>query len=172
MNTKIPVEIFWGHRKRVRHPSAKPHLVSRHLPIDVMDPVLLAQSLTRAQSAIGAARHVWWVGDHKLAGVLGSFGARHQQQVIPGRWPAGLLTNFANVSQSPRWGLSAPHYPDLLVVLSVARQPLVVQEAKAKGIPIVGVVDSNANAAGIEVPIWANDDHRGAMGWLLEQLLA
>ena len=169
-HTAIPLEIFLGHRKRVRHPSIRPHITGRPLPIDVVDPISFQQSMHHAKQALGAARHVWWVGDHKMASGLDAFGTKHHQQVISGRWPAGLLTNFHKVSQSPRWE-KPPQFPDLVVVLSVARQPIAVRETKAMGITTIGVVDSNANPNLVDHPIYANDDHRGAMGWLVEQLM-
>jgi small subunit ribosomal protein S2 len=53
--------------------------------------------------------------------------------------------------------------PDLIVVLDVNRERIAVQEANKLGIPIVGILDSNADPEGITYPIPGNDDARKAL---------
>ncbi len=48
--------------------------------------------------------------------------------------------------------------PSAIIVLDVGYEKVAVKEAKIVGIPIVGVVDTNANPSGIDYPIYANDD--------------
>ena len=48
--------------------------------------------------------------------------------------------------------------PDALFVVDVLRDSIAVEEANKLGIPIVGVVDSNANPSNITYPIPGNDD--------------
>ena len=48
--------------------------------------------------------------------------------------------------------------PDVLFVIDTNREDIAVAEANKIGIPVVGVVDSNSNPAGIDFPIPGNDD--------------
>jgi small subunit ribosomal protein S2 len=48
--------------------------------------------------------------------------------------------------------------PDLIFVIDVVKERLAIQEANVLGIPVVGVVDSNADPAGVTFPIPGNDD--------------
>jgi small subunit ribosomal protein S2 len=48
--------------------------------------------------------------------------------------------------------------PDLLFIIDTNKEHIAVDEANALGIPVVAVVDSNSNPAGITYPIPGNDD--------------
>lgn len=48
--------------------------------------------------------------------------------------------------------------PDVVFVVDVVRDEIVVKEAKKIGIPIVGLIDTNANPASVDYPIPGNDD--------------
>ncbi|MFV0333323.1 MAG: 30S ribosomal protein S2 [Tropicimonas sp.] len=48
--------------------------------------------------------------------------------------------------------------PDLLFVIDVNKEDLAIAEAKKLGIPVVGVVDTNASPAGVDYVIPGNDD--------------
>lgn len=48
--------------------------------------------------------------------------------------------------------------PYSIVILDVNYEKSAVREAKKVGIPIVGIVDTNADPNGIDYPIYANDD--------------
>ena len=48
--------------------------------------------------------------------------------------------------------------PDLIFVIDVVKEKLAIEEANKLGIPVVAVVDSNADPAGIQFPIPGNDD--------------
>ena len=48
--------------------------------------------------------------------------------------------------------------PDLLFVIDVKKEQLAIQEANKLGIPVVAVVDTNCNLAGIDYIIPGNDD--------------
>jgi small subunit ribosomal protein S2 len=48
--------------------------------------------------------------------------------------------------------------PDLLVVLDVKKDQIAIKEANCLGIPVVGVVDTNASDEGVAYPIPGNDD--------------
>lgn len=48
--------------------------------------------------------------------------------------------------------------PDVLFIVDVCKESLAVQEANKLGIPVIGVLDSNANPQGIDFPVPGNDD--------------
>ena len=48
--------------------------------------------------------------------------------------------------------------PDLLVVIDTAHEKIAIQEAKLLNIPIVGIVDTNADPDSIDYPVPGNDD--------------
>ena len=48
--------------------------------------------------------------------------------------------------------------PDVLFIIDVCKESLAVQEANKLGIPVIGVLDSNANPSGIDFPVPGNDD--------------
>lgn len=53
--------------------------------------------------------------------------------------------------------------PDLVVVLSVHEDKIAVDEANVLGIPVVGIVDTNANPQGVTYMIPGNDDSARAL---------
>jgi len=55
--------------------------------------------------------------------------------------------------------------PDLVVVLSVKNEKLAISEANCIGIPVVGIVDTNADPYGVSYPIPGNDDSLRAMNY-------
>jgi small subunit ribosomal protein S2 len=48
--------------------------------------------------------------------------------------------------------------PDILVVIDTNKEDIAIKEANKLGIPVVGVLDSNSNPAGVDYPIPGNDD--------------
>ncbi len=61
--------------------------------------------------------------------------------------------------------------PDLVVVLDAVGNRLAIAEANKLKIPVVAVVDSNADPDGIDFPIPANDDSIHSIGFLCDTLL-
>lgn len=53
--------------------------------------------------------------------------------------------------------------PDALVVIDVGYHKIAIQEANKLGIPVVGVVDTNHNPAGVQYVIPGNDDSARAV---------
>ncbi|HEX3982847.1 MAG TPA: 30S ribosomal protein S2, partial [Acidisoma sp.] len=48
--------------------------------------------------------------------------------------------------------------PDILFIIDTNKEKLAVQEANKLGIPVVAVLDSNSDPAGVTYPIPGNDD--------------
>jgi len=61
--------------------------------------------------------------------------------------------------------------PDAVVVVDSARESIAVAEARRLGIPIVAIVDTNADPALIDYPIPANDDAIRSIRIILQQLV-
>src|SRR5690606_7567125 len=62
--------------------------------------------------------------------------------------------------------------PGIVYVTDVVVDHLAVKEAKRLGVPVIGVVDSNADPTGIDFPIPANDDAVKAVQILLDYVVA
>lgn len=57
------------------------------------------------------------------------------------------------------WGVrNIKELPGVLIVIDSTFEAIAVEEAKKLGIPIVGIVDTNANPEGISYPVPGNDD--------------
>lgn len=62
-------------------------------------------------------------------------------------------------------------YPDALVIVDSARESIAVAEAQRLGIPIVALVDTNADPDRITCPIAANDDAIRSIRLVLQRLI-
>ena len=62
-------------------------------------------------------------------------------------------------------------YPDALVVVDSARESIAVSEARRLKIPIVALVDTNADPSIIDYPIAANDDSLRSIRIVLQNLI-
>ena len=64
--------------------------------------------------------------------------------------------------------MSAP--PNIIVIIDTNKEGIAVKEANKLGIPVVGIIDSNSDPAGITFPIPGNDDSLRAVEFYLELL--
>lgn len=62
-------------------------------------------------------------------------------------------------------------FPDALIVIDTQREGIAVAEARRLGIPVVAIVDTNANPDLINFPIAGNDDAIRAIRVLLQKLV-
>ena len=60
--------------------------------------------------------------------------------------------------------------PDVVFVVDVVRDNIVVKEAKKLGIPVVGIVDTNADPTVIDYPIPGNDDALKSLTYLVGRI--
>lgn len=58
--------------------------------------------------------------------------------------------------------------PDVLFVIDTKRERTAIREAHAKGITVIGVVDTNADPAMVDYPIPMNDDATRALEYVLK----
>ncbi len=61
--------------------------------------------------------------------------------------------------------------PDALIIIDTQREAIAVAEAKRLGIPVVAIVDTNANPDLIDYPIAGNDDAIRAIRIILQKLV-
>ena len=54
--------------------------------------------------------------------------------------------------------------PDMLFVIDINKEDLAIAEARKLGIPVVAILDTNCNPAGVDYPIPGNDDAARAIG--------
>lgn len=66
--------------------------------------------------------------------------------------------------------LSLSEPPAALFIIDIKKEDAAVREAVRRGIPIVGIVDTNANPDQIDYPIPANDDAVGSIAYLTEKI--
>ena len=81
-----------------------------------------------------------------------------------GRERAKLIRNLHGIREMES-------HPDALVVVDTAREDIAVAEANRLKIPIVGLVDSNADPDRIAYPIAANDDAIRSVRIILQNLV-
>ncbi len=62
-------------------------------------------------------------------------------------------------------------FPDALIVIDTQREAIAVAEARRLGIPVVAIVDTNANPDLIDYPIAGNDDAIRAIRVILQKLV-
>ncbi len=80
---------------------------------------------------------------------------KHEQTKL-GRYLERLNVDYEGV-------LALSSLPDAIVVVDVRKEQAAVREARRMGIPVVGIVDTNANPENIEYVIPANDDAVGSV---------
>lgn len=61
--------------------------------------------------------------------------------------------------------------PDVLYIIDIKREKNVVTEGNKREIPIVAIVDTNANPELVDYPIIANDDSVSSVKYISEQLI-
>ena len=62
--------------------------------------------------------------------------------------------------------------PDLLFVIDTGKESLAIKEAQKLGIPVIGIVDTNANPEEVDLPVPGNDDAIRAIQFYCELVSA
>jgi len=60
--------------------------------------------------------------------------------------------------------------PDVLFAVDVQKEKTAVKEARKKGIPIVGICDTDGDPSSVDFPIPANDDAPSSLKYILEKI--
>ncbi len=61
-------------------------------------------------------------------------------------------------------------YPDVIFVVDPVKEKIAVKEANLSNIPVVGIVDTNANPDLLTIPIPANDDATKSVAFIVEEI--
>ena len=86
---------------------------------------------------------------------------RHQDgsfQNLKKREVVGLIRQIDKLNRNLGGVKDMPSLPDAIFVVDVGHEEIAVLEAVRLGIPIIGIVDTNADPSKIDYPIPANDD--------------
>ena len=62
--------------------------------------------------------------------------------------------------------------PDLVFVIDTCKESLAIKEAKKLGIPVIGIVDTNADPDAVDLPVPGNDDAIRAIQFYCEMVSA
>jgi small subunit ribosomal protein S2 len=87
-----------------------------------------------------------------------------QELAALGREGAKLRRNLEGI-------LEMDKLPDALIIIDTTRETNAVNEARRLGVPIVGIVDTNADPEVIDYPIPGNDDAIRAIRVMLQKLV-
>ena len=60
--------------------------------------------------------------------------------------------------------------PDAIFIIDLSKEQTAWKEAKKKNIPIIAIVDTNADPTSVEFPIPANDDAISSVKYILEKV--
>lgn len=77
---------------------------------------------------------------------------------LPKHEVAGLKHELGKLEKSLGGIKNMGGLPDAMFVIDVGHEEIAIKEARALGIPVIGVVDSNNNPVGIDYVIPGNDD--------------
>ena len=84
---------------------------------------------------------------------------------------AALNREAAKLRRNLEGILDMAQLPDALVVIDTLREQNAVNEARRLGIPVVAIVDTNADPEAIDYPIAGNDDAIRAIRVILQKLV-
>lgn len=86
-----------------------------------------------------------------------------KERVVIGREADKLTFNFFGISKMQKM-------PDIMLVVDPRHDHIAVTEAHEKNIPVMAIMGSDCNAAGIAYPVIANDSLQSSVSLLLEEL--
>ena len=84
---------------------------------------------------------------------------------------AALMREKAKLERNLKGVRSMEKLPDAVVIVDAAREHIAVHEARILRIPIVALVDTNANPDLVDYPIAANDDAIRSIRIILQKLI-
>lgn len=93
---------------------------------------------------------------------------------LQGRTKYELTQIEKEVARARRFFEGVEHLTDLpkaLVVVDPESEKIAVAEARAMGIPIVALIDTNSDPSRVDLPIPCNDDAVKSIGFIIEQLM-
>jgi len=139
-------------------------------------------------------------GKREITDAVRKVGERLSVPYVAGRWLGGTITNFVEIKKridrladlegkKESGELAKLHTklervfidreiarlakrPDAMVVVDTRQEAHAVKEARAAGIPIIGIMSSDCDLADAAFPIVTNDASRATVALVLEELAA
>ena len=181
MSDMLKAGLHFGHQTRRWNPKMKQFILTQRNGIHIINLFKSLDMIDKAYDFIKATvAHngtVLFVGTKKQAQeAVSSQATRVNMPYVSERWLGGMLTNFQTVSKrvnrlkeleemdftdvSKQLGgiRNMNRTPSAMFVVDVNKEALAVEEAHKLGIPVVAIVDTNADPESVEYPIAANDD--------------
>lgn len=122
----------------------------------------LGGTLTNLKTIRQSIARLNWIENMEKAPEYAKMGKQEISAIR--REGAKLLRNLEGIRGMDR-------YPDALVVIDTAREVNAVAEARKLGIPVVAIVDTNADPELVSYPIAGNDDAIRAIRIILQKLV-
>jgi small subunit ribosomal protein S2 len=179
--------VHFGHQTRRWNPKMRRFIFAERNGIHIIDlqktlrQIELAQKLVR-ETILRGDNILFVCTKRQLAAIVRGEAERSNSLFVTERWLGGLLTNYQTIKKQIRKlkdlkkeqllltrqrdklskylqgikNMGRP--PGLMVVIDSRKERIAVAEANKLGIPIVAIVDTNADPDLITVPIAGNDD--------------
>ena len=149
MKQLLEAGVHFGHQTRRWNPKMAKYIFTERNGIHVID---LQQTVKMVDTAYEFVREaaandavILFVGTKKQAAeAVAEEATRAGQYYINHRWLGGIE--------------DMPRIPDVIYIVDPHKEQIAVKEAKKLGIPVVAMVDTNADPDEIDVIIPANDD--------------
>jgi len=154
--------VHFGHQTKRWNPKMKPFIFEQRNQIYIINLDETVQQLHRAteflQEVTRRGGKILFVGspEYKKMG--------KQELAALNREAAKLRRNLDGI-------IEMSQLPDAMVVIDTIREQNAVNEARRLGIPVVAIVDTNADPEMIDYPIAGNDDAIRAIRVILQKLV-
>ena len=165
--------MHFGHQTKRWNPKMKPFIFEQRNQIYIINLDETVQQLHRAteflQEVTRRGGKILFVGCKKQAQeAVKEAALACGQFYVNQRWLGGTLTNLSTIRKSIG---RLKQLPDAMVVIDTTREQNAVNEARRLGIPVVAVVDTNADPEMVDYPIAGNDDAIRAIRVILQKLV-
>ena len=170
MSDMLKAGLHFGHQTRRWNPKMKQFILPQRNGIHIINLFKSLDMIDKAYDFIKATvAHngtVLFVGTKKQAQeAVSNQAVRVNMPYVSERWLGGMLTNFQTVSKrvSRLKELEEMDFTDVRGSGLTKKELLLLEREKDKltkqlGIPVVAIVDTNADPESVEYPIAANDD--------------
>jgi small subunit ribosomal protein S2 len=197
----VDAGVHYGHQTKKWNPRMKPFLMKDKGGIYIINLEKTVQQLDKASEFLGdlvsKGKKVLFVGCKRQAqDAIREAAEATGQYYVNHRWLGGMLTNASTVRKSIerlkylesiekqpefksmskkernlRGVRDMDRKPDAVIIVDSARESIAVAEARRLEIPIVAIVDTNADPAVVDYPIPGNDDAIRSIRVILQNLV-
>ena len=185
----------FGHKTSRWHPKMAPYIHSKRQDSHIIDLAKTVEALNVAlpiiSKTVASGKQVLFVGTKKQAKDITRQAAEAVgQPYVTNRWVGGMLTNvttttaqikklkdlerrMASGDLEKRYNkLEVQRYQEEIDSLDILADNNALREAKTLGVPVIGIVDTNANPDLVDYPIPANDDAIKSLQLMLDYFSA